>query len=44
MGFITKLPEKTVQDNPLQSTPILSLQRLRAAISLVHAHFLLNSV
>jgi len=44
MGFITKLLEKQFKDSPSQSTPNLSLQRLRAAVSLVHAHFLLNSV
>jgi len=44
MGFITKLLEKQFKDSPLQSTPSLSLQRLRAAVSLVHARFLLNSV
>jgi len=43
-GFITKLLEKQFTDSPEQSTPNLSLQRLRAAVSLVHAHFLLNSV
>jgi len=38
--------EKQFKDSPQQSTPNLSLQRLRAApaVSLVHAHFLLNSV
>jgi len=44
MGFITKLVEKQFKDSPQQSTPNPSLQRLRAAVSLVHAHFLLNSV
>jgi len=44
MGFITKLLEKQFKDSPLQSTPNLLLQRLRAAVSLVHAHFVLNSV
>jgi len=44
IGFITKLLEKQFKDSPQQSTPSLSLQRLRAAVSLVHAHFLLNSV
>jgi len=44
MGFITKLSEKQFKDSPQQSTPSLSLQRLRAAVSLVHAHILLNSV
>jgi len=39
MGFITKLLEKQFKDSPLQSTPNLSLQRLRAAVLLVHAHF-----
>ena len=43
MGFITKLLEKQFKESPLQSTPNVSLQRLRAAVSLVHAHFLLNS-
>jgi len=31
MGFITKLLEKQFKDSPQQSTPSLSLQRLRAA-------------
>jgi len=46
MGFITKLLEKQFKDSPLQSrpTPNRSLQRLHAAVSLVHTHFLLNSV
>jgi len=44
MDFVTKLLEKQFRDSPLQNTPNLSLQRLRAAVSLVHAHFLLNSV
>jgi len=44
MGFITKLLEKQFKDSPQQSTLNLSLQRIRAAVSLVHAHFLLNSV
>jgi len=44
MGFVTKLLEKQFRDSPLQSSPNLSLHRLRAAVSLVHAHFLLNSV
>ena len=44
MGFITKLLEKQFKDSPQQSTPNLSLQRSRAAVSLVHALFLLNSV
>jgi len=35
MGFITKLLEKQFKSSPLQSTPNLSLQRLRAAVSLV---------
>ena len=43
MGFITKLQEKQFEYSPLQSTPNLSLQRLRDAVSLVHAYFLLNS-
>jgi len=38
VGFITKLLKKQFKDSPLQSTPNLSLQRLRAAVSLVHAH------
>jgi len=44
MGFITKLLEKQFKHSPQQSIPNLSFQRLRAAVSLVHAHFLLNSV
>jgi len=44
MGFITKLLEKQFKDSPYQSAPSLSMQRLRAAVSLVPAHFLLNSV
>jgi len=44
MGFTTKLSEKQFKDSPQQSIPNLSLQRLRAAVSLVHAHFLLSSV
>jgi len=43
VGFITKLLDKQFEDSPLQSTPNLLLQRLRAAVSLVHAYFLLNS-
>jgi len=43
MCFVTKLLEEQFIDSPLQSTPNLSLQRLPAAVSLVHAHFLLNS-
>jgi len=43
MGFITKRLEKQFKNSRQQSTPNLSLQRLRAAFSLVHAHFLLNS-
>jgi len=43
-GFITKLLEEQFKDSPQQSAPNLSLQRLRAAVSLVHAHFLLNSI
>jgi len=38
-GFVTKLFEKQFKGSPLQSTPSLSLQRLRTAVSLVHAHF-----
>jgi len=44
LKIITKLLEKQFKDSPQQSTPNLSLQRLRAAVSLVHVHFLLNSV
>ena len=44
MGFMTRLLEKQFKDSHLPSTPNLSLQRLRAAASLVHAHFLLNWV
>ena len=44
MGFITKLLEKQFKESLQQSTPKLLLQRLRAAVSLAHAHFSLNSV
>jgi len=39
MGFVTKLLEKQLIDSPLQNTPNLSLQRLRAAVSLVQHIF-----
>jgi len=42
MVFITKLLEKQFKDSPLQCTPNLSLQRLRAAVSLVHSHFFIE--
>jgi len=43
-AFITKCLEKQFKGSPWQSTPNLSLHKLRAAVSLVPTHFLLNSV
>jgi len=44
LGFIAKRLEEQFKGSPEQSTRSVSLQRLRAAVSSVHAHFLLNSV